>query len=156
MAVVHLIHGYLGAGKTTFARELEASTRSLRLSSDEWYLRLFTSGEPTAVLDRAAQDRLGAVLYDLWPQLSVRRLDLVLDFGFWTRAERDAARRLAAEVGATVRLYRVHCDDATARGRVRQRNGSPGHFFLDDDAFDALKAKFQPLGEDEEHVPIAT
>lgn len=99
---------------------------------------------------------MGAVLYDLWPQLCARGFDLVLDFGFWTRAEREAARRLAAEVGTSVRLYRVHCDEVTARGPVRQRNGSPGHFFLDEEAFDALKAKFEPLGEDEEHVPRGT
>jgi predicted kinase len=31
-------------------------------------------------------------------------LDVVLDLNFWTRAERDRARRLAAEAGATAAL----------------------------------------------------
>jgi predicted kinase len=156
MAVVHLIHGYLGAGKTTFARDLAASTGALSLSSDEWYLRLFTSGEPTSRLDEGAQQRLGALLYELWPSLAAKGLDVVLDFGFWTRGERDQARRLATAVGATVKLYWVRCSEDDARLRVQARNGAAGQFFLDDQAFEALKAKFQPLEEDEEYEEIRT
>jgi len=40
MPTAHLIHGYLGAGKTTFARQLERNIPAIRFSHDEWMVRL--------------------------------------------------------------------------------------------------------------------
>jgi tRNA uridine 5-carbamoylmethylation protein Kti12 len=40
MATAHLIHGFLGAGKTTFARQLERELRAIRFSQDEWMANL--------------------------------------------------------------------------------------------------------------------
>jgi predicted kinase len=34
---MHLVHGFLGAGTTTFARELAAERAAIRFSIDEWY-----------------------------------------------------------------------------------------------------------------------
>ena len=40
-AIVYLIVGLPGAGKTTHAKELEISTPALRLTQDEWQIMLF-------------------------------------------------------------------------------------------------------------------
>jgi len=36
-----MIHGYLGTGKTTFARKLERELPAIRFSHDEWITRIF-------------------------------------------------------------------------------------------------------------------
>jgi hypothetical protein len=36
MSTAHLIHGFLGAWKTTFAKKLEAELGAVRFSQDEW------------------------------------------------------------------------------------------------------------------------
>lgn len=41
MATLHLICGLPCAGKTTFARQLEQKRAALRLTPDEWHIRLF-------------------------------------------------------------------------------------------------------------------
>jgi len=41
MATLHLIVGFLCSGKTTFAKKLEQELPALRLTPDEWHLRLF-------------------------------------------------------------------------------------------------------------------
>ncbi len=38
---VHVIHGYLGAGKTTFARKLECELPAMRFTVDEWITCIF-------------------------------------------------------------------------------------------------------------------
>ncbi len=38
-ATAHLLHGFTGAGKTTFARQLEAETGAVRFCQDEWVHR---------------------------------------------------------------------------------------------------------------------
>ena len=46
MPTAHLIHGYLGAGKTTFARQLERDIPAIRFSHDEWMVRLYGDDPP--------------------------------------------------------------------------------------------------------------
>lgn len=157
MATAHLLHGFLGAGKSTFARRLERDLNAVRLSADEWYLRLFTDGSPTEGLDQSLNERLLVVLDDLWPRILATGVDVVLDFGFWSRVSRDSARRAAALAGGDSRLYWVRCDEATAARRVRERNADPrDSFYLSDGSYRYLRAKYSPLDPDEEFVVVRT
>lgn len=150
MATAHLIHGYLGAGKTSFAAHLERVVGGVRFSADEWYLRLYAGNEPTAHLEPASWDRLSSLLNDLWPRLLEHGVDVILDFGFWTRRSRDEARALALAAGAETRLYAVVCADEVAKTRCLGRNADPGRSFsIDEATFEALRAKFEPVGSDE-------
>lgn len=88
MTTVHMICGYLGAGKTTFARKVEERERALRFSVDEMYLRLFADG-PTYELDSAAMGRLLDVIEDHWTRAAVQGISVVLDLGFWNREFRE-------------------------------------------------------------------
>ena len=112
VATVHLVHGYLGVGKTWFARRTERETGGIRFSPDEWYMRLFVGDESTHHLDEVLWRRLMALIDDLWPAVAAAGVDVVLDFGFWTRAARDRARALAISAGAEAVLYQVVCDEA--------------------------------------------
>ena len=78
----HLIHGYLAVGKTTFARCLSSRTGAILLSVDEWYLRLYTDGTPTQHLDNDLYLRLESQLDELWPQILLHGVDVILNFGF--------------------------------------------------------------------------
>ena len=41
MPNLHLIYGFAGAGKTTFARKLEAEISAIRFTHDEWMVKLY-------------------------------------------------------------------------------------------------------------------
>ena len=46
---VYVLCGFIGAGKTTFARELEARTGAVRITKDEWLVHpgeVLRSGTP--------------------------------------------------------------------------------------------------------------
>ncbi|HKT83767.1 MAG TPA: AAA family ATPase [Solirubrobacterales bacterium] len=106
--------------------------------------------EPTAHLEPAWWDRLSPLLNDLWPRLLEHGVDVILDFGFWTRRSRGQARALALAVGAETRLYAVVCADEVAKARCLSRNAHPGwSFSIGETAFEALRAKLEPVGPDE-------
>ena len=38
--VAYVICGFIGAGKTTFARKLEKETKAIRITKDEWIIKI--------------------------------------------------------------------------------------------------------------------
>ena len=154
----HAVHGFLGAGKSTFARSLGSSLNAPVLDWDGLYLSLFTDGQPTSALDPVLGSRLTATLRGVWQDLVRCGSDVVLDFGFWSRASRDLLRDDAATVGAEVRLYSVQCDPVVGLRRclVRNADAAPGSFLIDEAAFVDLGAAFEELGPDEPATVVNT
>jgi predicted kinase len=154
MATAFLIHGYLCVGKSTLARTLEREHQAVRLSIDEWMIALYGDNTPDRPWTRDRFDdyfgRVRSVLDDFWPQLLGSGANVVLDYGFWRRADRDEARRRAAGAGAEVRLIEVRYPDRLARERCRARNRElVGSFPIDDEAYETLRSRFERLGADE-------
>ncbi len=154
--LAHLIHGFLGAGKTTLAKRLETELGAVRYSPDEWMVKLYGL-DPPAERFATYLARVYELINAQWPIILSRGVDVILDFGFWTRAERDAARRRAADVNAVTSLYWVCCAEETARVRCRARNQDPqGSLYIADATFEALKERFVPLEPDEGFVLVDT
>ena len=152
MTTVHLVCGFLGAGKTTFATALAERVSGVRFSVDEIYLRLFADG-PTYEVNGAAMTRLLDALHELWPQVARAGVDVILDFGFWSSALREQVRESARSLGAEPRLYWLQCPDETAVARCLQRNGSPGAFLISEPGYWELKPRFEaPMTEAHEAV----
>ena len=81
---IWLVVGLPGSGKTTEARRLAAEHRALRLSPDEWMLPLFGDADADG-----KRDVLEGRLISLALQALALGVPVVLDFGFWSRAERS-------------------------------------------------------------------
>ncbi len=122
MALLTLICGLPGSGKSTLAERLAAETGALWISADAWISR--------AAPDRQGQDRvrepLESIIVDHSMDLLARGQDVILDFGFWFRAERAGLAERARQAGAETRL--IFCEapiDELVR-RVLSRNPQPG------------------------------
>ncbi len=152
MPTAHLVFGFLGSGKTTLAKGLEQRHGAVRFTPDEWMARLFGDDPPADTF----QDRAVAILdimQPVWGRCLSLGLDVVLDFGFWSRAERDHVRAAVAEVGAAPVLWAVSCPDAEARRRIALRNLTPDRsLYIAPATFDLLKARVEPLHPDEPYL----
>jgi predicted kinase len=112
MARLHLMVGLPGVGKTRRALALQRDLPALRLSADDLHLALFAD-DARHPDHNLRHDRIEAVL---WPMaLAALRAgaDVVLDFGFWSRQERDGFRSQAAAAGFGSSLH-VPQDPGTA------------------------------------------
>src|SRR4028119_2022154 len=99
MATAHLLFGYLGSGKTTFAKRLEVEHGAVRFTPDEWMARLFGDDPPEESFTEKAEAIL-ELLEPLWTRCLSLGVDVVLDYGFWSRKERDEVRAGVARLGA--------------------------------------------------------
>jgi predicted kinase len=151
-----LLHGYLGVGKTTLARRLEAEHAAIRFTHDEWMRTLYGNDPPEAFFAEYA-GRVSGLIEATWTRCLELRLNVVLDFGFWSRSERDRTRALIAQLGGECRLYRLTCPDEIARQRIEGRNEDlDASLFIAPATYDALKARFEPLGPDERSIEMIT
>ena len=154
---LHLLHGLPGAGKTRFARILEREIGAERFTHDAWMHRLF-GARPPAERFHDYHVQVSAMIWDLAEKALRMNRDVILDFGFWTRRDRDEARAKAERLGARVRLYALVCDRATMLERLRERNRveDPESLPVDEPTFHAFAAALEAPGADECPVQVET
>jgi predicted kinase len=149
MATAHLLFGYLGSGKTTFAKYLEVKHEAVRFTPDEWMARLFGNDPPEASFPERAEAIL-QLLEPLWMCCLSLNVDVVLDYGFWSRKERDEVRAIVERLGASACLYRLDCSDEEARRRIDARNQADHRtLHIAPATYAALRSRFEPLEADE-------
>ena len=96
------------------------------------------------------------LLEPLWTRCLSLGLDVVLDYGFWTRKERDEVRAVVERLGASACLYRLECPDDEARRRIDARNQADDHsLYIAPATYEALRRRFEPLDVDEAFVEVA-
>ena len=88
MPVLFLLCGLPGSGKTTLAMRLERERPALRLTPDEWIGALAIDSH-----DEEKRAAVEALQWEVAAQALVLGVDVVLDWGFWSRSERDDSGR---------------------------------------------------------------
>ena len=108
--------GLPGTGKTTAARRIEVERAALRLTKDEWMKALYGHENPASASD---------IIEGRLIQIGMRGLELginvVIDFGLWSRDERSALRQAGSEVGAAVVICYFELATAEQRKRLEKR-----------------------------------
>jgi len=119
--------GLPGVGKTTRARELELEMGAVRLTPDEWLRPLFGSGN-----DTEERDTLEGRFVALARRMLEVGQSVVLDFGLWSRAERDSLHDLANTCGADYRIEYLDLapEEQWRRVEQRQRSAPPDSFSI--------------------------
>lgn len=142
-----LLIGLPGSGKTTLARQLETQHAALRLTPDEWMTPLFgagESGEKRWVLE-------SELLWGVAARALSLGVNVVLDYGCWSRQERELFRARTVALGARfeLRFLDVPVDELWQRLEDRHRAMTPDTFAVTRQELDDWAALFEVPGADE-------
>ncbi len=90
-------------------------------------------------------------LWDIAARVLVLGSDVILDFGFWSRSERDEFRGRAKELGARVELHFLDVPEEMLLIRLAERNSQlpPGTFWIDEARLRLWSSCFEPPAPDE-------
>ena len=150
---VYLICGFIGAGKTTFAKKLEEKTGAVRITKDEWSIRLI-GNDPTINGYAEWDQKIIGLSRDFAFYLARNGIDVIMDEGFWAKEEREELKRRIHAIGAEAVMYYVDTSIDTIRERVVGRNSNPTKesFKISREMLDNYLMHWQPPGEDEHYI----
>jgi len=115
MTTLHLMVGLPCSGKTTLARTLERTHAALRLTPDEWQIRLFGQDATDPEHD-ARHSLIEALQWQVAERALALGTNVILDFGFWAREEREDFRSRAKQLGASSEVHFLDDGDRASHG----------------------------------------
>ena len=149
--IAYVICGFIGAGKTTFARKLEKETKAIRITKDEWIIKIFgnkiTSDKNFEVYDKNITELATNIAFKI---LKAGK-DVILDEGFWVKSQRDDIKKKILQVGAKPIFYYVESSVEKMKERVinRSKNPTKDSFEINEEMFDKYLKYWEPPKKEE-------
>lgn len=152
MAKVMLICGKIASGKSVYAKQLCERENAVMLSVDELVLSIL-GGDLGEKHDEITQ-RVQTYLFDKSLEIVEAGSNVLLDWGFWTRERRQAARDFYAYRGIDCEFHYIDTPDEVWHRNIELRNaavraGRSDAYFVDDGLMKKLEAAFQIPTSDE-------
>ena len=156
MAKVIMTCGKICCGKSTYARRLQAMGNAVILSIDEITLLMFPEG--AGEMHDTYARRAEQYLLSLALQILRTGTDVILDWGLWTRAQRDRLRAYWAGHGAENEIHYLPISKAEWDRRIRDRNAQqteePSAYLVDEGLLRKVESLFEEPSEDEVDVIV--
>ena len=157
MAGVTLICGKICCGKSTYAAKLRQNRRAVVLSVDEVMLALF---DP--LLGNSHDEIAGRTqryLLDKSVELISAGIDVILDWGFWTKRGREDTRAFYGRHGIPCEVHYIDVSDDVWLERMARRNaavqaGETTAYYVDENLAAKCTERFEPPARDEIDVWI--
>lgn len=153
MAKAFLLCGKIASGKSVYAEELCKRENAVLLSVDELVLSVL--GSELGEKHDEITERVQAYLFQKSLDIICAGTNVLLDWGFWTKARRQAARAFYEERGIACEFHYIDVPDEVWRRNIEIRNravlaGETSAYFMDD----GLRIKLESLFEAPESAEI--
>ncbi|MBV9273366.1 MAG: ATP-binding protein [Verrucomicrobia bacterium] len=138
------------SGKTTKAKILEKEYNALLLTTDKWHIKLFGNDAMEEDHDKK-HENLEEILWEIAKRVLALGVDVILDFGFWGKAERIYFKKQAKELGVDFRIHSMDVSREELYERLDKRNKElpEGVFEIPREKMDEYIKKFQPVEQEE-------
>lgn len=153
MSCVYVVIGKIASGKTTWACKFKEE-KSIVLSHDELMLYLSDNCEGrVAHVERA--NRISKYFAKVSKDLVDLGISPILDYGFWTKAERNLLKEELSKYGIPYKMIYIKCDEKKRLDRLEKRNQSLANskqreYIIPPTLRERLDGFFEEPDEDEE------
>ena len=152
MAKVYLICGKICSGKSTYAEQLRIQNNAVLLSTDEITLALF--GQHCGDKHDDYVERTQNYLFNKSLELIEVGINVILDWGFWMKEERDYAREFYNSRNIACGFHYINISDETWNARLKKRNSAilaeeTNAYYIDDNIAKKFASIFEEPNEDE-------
>lgn len=159
MAKVIMLCGKICCGKSTYAEKLRLKNSTAVLSVDEIMLALF--GQYTGDKHDEYVEKTKKYLFGKSAELIEAGINVILDWGFWTRAERKFAREFYSALNISCELHYIDVTAEQWRRRLDKRNaaveaGETAAYFVDDNLAKKFASIFEAPSAEEIDITVNT
>lgn len=152
MAKAFLMCGKICSGKTAYAMKLRKMHDAVVLSVDDITLALF--GQDAGEMHSVYVERLENYLYEKSLEIIETGTNVVLDWGFWTKRERDFAREFYGSRGIELSFCYISISPEEWSRRIVKRNqsvveGKNRAYYVDSGLAKKFEAIFEEPDENE-------
>lgn len=155
MAILNVIFGPCGAGKTTYAHAFARRERAIAFILDDWMARLFGPDMPEPLEYEWMAERVGRCEAQIWATAAAAiaaGTSVILDIGLMRRTDRERVRQIAEGAGLELVFHFVDAPREVRRARVAGRNTVRGEGFaieVSPDMFEFIEGVYEPPAPDE-------
>ena len=144
--------GKICSGKSTYADKLRIANKAVLLSIDEITLALF--GRDAGENHDMYVERTEKYLFEKSVEIIESGINVVLDWGFWTKAERDFAKEFYHSRGIDFEIHYIYISDETWQRNIQKRNaevlaGKTSAYYVDDGLMKKFASIFEIPSKDE-------
>ncbi|MBQ5418306.1 MAG: ATP-binding protein [Oscillospiraceae bacterium] len=144
--------GLICCGKTTYAKKLCTETHSVLLSVDEITLALL-GNDPGELLDGYVE-KLKNYFFEKSLEIISDGIGVVMDWGLWTRAERDYARSFCRSHGIDMEIHYLKISENEWKKRICARNAGVtasggGAYIVDEGLAEKVTSLFEEPSDSE-------
>ena len=147
---IHLMHGYMGVGKTTIAKKLADELSAVRLSFDDFMTTLYPN--PPYEFFNEYFKRIDKLIWNIAEKIVNAGADVIYDSCLLSKQDRANAFENASKITDNVIFYYVKCDMKTAEKRVIARTISDEkgeEMVINESNFYLPLPQFEPISESE-------
>lgn len=146
-ADIYLICGFLGFGKTTFAKKLEKELGAIRFTHDEIMRKRY--GRTPDNFESRYQEVDKFIRQETEKAVKENK-NVILDYGFWTQEKRKEYFQWAKSLTPHVQFCAILCNKDIAEKRVLERTrNNPEELYIDKNCFNKFLQQYEPLSIDE-------
>lgn len=158
-AKILILCGKIASGKTTYALNYKKEHPAIILSVDEVMLKLYDGCLKDAHNETAS--RILDYFLTLIPDCLNQNISCILDYGFWTKKERQTLIDKITQLHLPYEMIYVTCKDEERIKRLAKRNqlnlSKQGRqYIIQEDLLRKFDQKFEALDESENYVQIKT
>lgn len=153
MPKVFILCGKIASGKTTYANLLCEEANAMNLSIDDVMLKLYDNCLGPEK-HRKVMEQITAYFLTLIPQIFHKGCSVVLDYGYWTKSERDWIKEQCKNAAFPYEVHYLEIEEEIRLNRLHDRNLKnmkqiERQYIIQDELQKRLDARFEIPNKDE-------